>query len=125
KFATVSCQITDSLLSCMKVNADIYCLHSASFQSHVKARESLTLTEEALLHNIRARAGQDPGYQLKYTLNPAGVRRVANPFRARTPFYGGPQGSRASNPGLKLANAFGVFIEIFKLMQYFSWWCSV
>src|ERR1041385_8950122 len=35
-FSTVSCQITDGLLSCMKVNADIYFLHSASFQSYVK-----------------------------------------------------------------------------------------
>jgi hypothetical protein len=31
----VSFQRTDSLLSCMKVNADIYCAHSASFQSPV------------------------------------------------------------------------------------------
>src|SRR5688572_12604216 len=35
-FSTVSCQITDGLLSCMKVNADIYFLHSASFQSHIR-----------------------------------------------------------------------------------------
>src|SRR5215216_520092 len=35
KLSTISCQITDGLLSCMKVNADIYFLHSASFQSHV------------------------------------------------------------------------------------------
>src|SRR5678816_2710218 len=43
-FATISCQITDGLLSCMKVNADIYFLHSASFQSHVTraVRESST-----------------------------------------------------------------------------------
>src|SRR4029453_4959509 len=33
-FSTLSCQITDRLLSCMKVNADIYCVHSASFRSH-------------------------------------------------------------------------------------------
>src|SRR6185503_4369349 len=36
KFSTISCQITDGLLSCMKVNADIYFLHSASFQSHIR-----------------------------------------------------------------------------------------
>jgi hypothetical protein len=35
EFASFSFQITDSLLSCMKVNADIYCFHSASFQSPV------------------------------------------------------------------------------------------
>src|SRR2546426_12605064 len=30
EFASFSFQITDRLLSCMKVNADIYCVHSAS-----------------------------------------------------------------------------------------------
>src|SRR5262245_39777846 len=42
--STVSCQITDGLLSCMKVNADIYFLHSASFQSPCQraGRESST-----------------------------------------------------------------------------------
>src|SRR6266705_7154279 len=48
EFASFSFQITDRLLSCMKVNADIYCVHSASFQSHVRAAASLALTEEAL-----------------------------------------------------------------------------
>src|SRR6266496_1070499 len=33
EFASFSFQITDGLLACMKVNADIYCIHSASFQS--------------------------------------------------------------------------------------------
>src|SRR6266852_5194011 len=33
EFASFSFQITDRLLSGMKVNADIYCVHSASFQS--------------------------------------------------------------------------------------------
>src|SRR5258708_33462147 len=32
EFASFSFQITDRLLTCMKVNADIYCVHSASFQ---------------------------------------------------------------------------------------------
>src|SRR5437879_2636722 len=36
EFASFSFQITDRLLLCMKVNADIYCLHSASSQSPVK-----------------------------------------------------------------------------------------
>src|SRR5262245_12972791 len=36
EFASFSFQITDRLLSCMKVNADIYWVHSASFQSLVK-----------------------------------------------------------------------------------------
>src|SRR5438046_2519310 len=48
EFSSFSFQITDRLLPCMKVNADIYCLHSASFQSHVRAAASLALTEEAL-----------------------------------------------------------------------------
>src|SRR6185369_10097842 len=43
EFASFSFQITDGLLSCMKVNADIYFLHSASFQSHIsKLNVSLT-----------------------------------------------------------------------------------
>src|SRR3977135_4230108 len=41
EFASFSFQITDRLLSCMKVNADIYCLHSASFQSPSKRALSL------------------------------------------------------------------------------------
>src|SRR6266446_1224413 len=49
EFASFSFQITDRLLPCMKVNADIYCLHSASFQSpRQSAAVSLALTEEAL-----------------------------------------------------------------------------
>src|SRR5678815_2828477 len=52
-FTSISCQITDGLLTCMKVNADIYFLHSASFQSHVREaeRESNNSRTEALLHN--------------------------------------------------------------------------
>src|SRR5258707_2653287 len=42
EFASFSFQITDRLLSCMKVNADIYCLHSASFQSPVKESREFT-----------------------------------------------------------------------------------
>src|SRR6185369_2227788 len=34
EFASFSFQITDRLLPGMKVNADVYCAHSASFQSH-------------------------------------------------------------------------------------------
>ena len=41
EFASFSFQITDRLLSCMKVNADIYCVHSASFQSPSKRALSL------------------------------------------------------------------------------------
>src|ERR1700730_9951871 len=53
EFASFSFQITDGLLSCMKVNADIYCVHSASFQSHVRAvRESSIHGRRRLLHNI-------------------------------------------------------------------------
>src|SRR5689334_21971533 len=48
EFASFSFQITGRLLSCMQVNADIYCLHSASCQSPVRADVSLALTREAL-----------------------------------------------------------------------------
>src|ERR1700681_1505615 len=41
EFASFSFQITDRLLPCMKVHADIYCLHSASFQSPSKRAASL------------------------------------------------------------------------------------
>src|SRR5438270_11943556 len=41
ELTSFSCQITDRLLTCMKVNADIYCLHSASFQSPSKRALSL------------------------------------------------------------------------------------
>src|SRR5258708_6351077 len=41
EFASFSFQITDRLLTCMKVNADIYCVHSASFQSPSKRALSL------------------------------------------------------------------------------------
>src|SRR5437660_2868013 len=55
ELTTFSCQITDRLLSCMKVNADIYCFHSASFQSHVQStgREFTTRGRRRLLHNIK------------------------------------------------------------------------
>jgi len=47
-------------LSCMKVNADIYCLHSASFQSPVKeSREFITRGGRRLLHNISTGSGSD------------------------------------------------------------------
>src|SRR5216684_8535383 len=53
EFASFSFQITDRLLPCMKVNADIYCVHSASSQSPVKeSREFTTRGGRRLLHNI-------------------------------------------------------------------------
>src|SRR5687768_6652716 len=55
EFASFSFQITDRLLSCVKVNADIYCLHGASLQSHVTectGREFNTHGGRRLLHNI-------------------------------------------------------------------------
>src|SRR5216684_1109044 len=53
EFASFSFQITDRLLACMKVNADIYCVHSASFQSPSKeSREFTTHGGRRLLHNI-------------------------------------------------------------------------
>ena len=36
------------------------------------------------------------------------VRNDRNPFRVNNEIMDDPQGSRSSNPGLKLANAFGV-----------------
>jgi len=65
----------------MKVNADIYCLHSASFQSHVKARESLTLTEEALLHNIRVRGTRTLGKRMELSFNPEKGLAIGEPFQ--------------------------------------------
>src|SRR3977135_409302 len=62
EFASFSFQITDRLLSCMKVNADIYCVHSASFQSHVTEstdREFSTHGRRRLLHNISTGSGSD------------------------------------------------------------------
>src|SRR5882724_3226586 len=61
EFASFSFQITDRLLPCMKVNADIYCLHSASSQSPVKeSREFTTRGGRRLLHNITTNS-KDPG----------------------------------------------------------------
>src|SRR6185369_998359 len=54
EFTCFSCQITDRLLSCMKVNANIYCVHSASFQSLVKGSPEFTQGGRRLLHNIKA-----------------------------------------------------------------------
>src|SRR5215217_1355882 len=45
----------------------------------------------------------------KYSLNPERVRQPPNPFRVWSLFFVYSQGSRErSNPGLELANAFGV-----------------
>src|SRR6267143_1376433 len=53
EFASFSFQITDGLLSCMKVNADIYCVHSASFQSHdTELLRVYHSRGRRLLHNI-------------------------------------------------------------------------
>jgi hypothetical protein len=41
-------------LSCVKVNANIYCVHSASFQSLVKDSPEFTQGGRRLLHNIKA-----------------------------------------------------------------------
>src|SRR5215510_9828679 len=46
EFASFNFQITDGLLSCMKVNANIYLLHSASFQSHI-SQLNVSLTTHA------------------------------------------------------------------------------
>src|ERR1043165_6826307 len=44
----------------MKVNADIYFLHSASFQSHARAVVRVYSHAEALLHNIKVVAELQP-----------------------------------------------------------------
>jgi hypothetical protein len=44
----------------------------------------------------------------KFRVNPERVPRLANPFRVSTPTSYGPMVLASSNPGLKLANAFGV-----------------
>src|SRR5215510_8343997 len=46
EFASFNFQITDGLLSCMKVNANIYLLHSASFQSHISQLNVSLTTHE-------------------------------------------------------------------------------
>ena len=51
--------------------------------------------------------------------NPERVRWLANPFRVNDNSCLIPGLSLRSNPGLKLANAFGVFIQVFKLMRSF------
>jgi len=49
---------------------------------------------------------------VKYIIAPQRVRRPANPFRVQRLFDVLTPGlSLRSNPGLKLANAFGVFIQ--------------
>jgi hypothetical protein len=57
------------------------------------------------------------------SVNPERVRRLANPFRVWTPFsLKDPGFSLHSNPGLKLANAFGV---ISKLNHYANLICCL
>src|SRR5215213_4608322 len=54
------------------------------------------------------------GFNLNYESNPERVRRLANPFRVSADFGNSPPGlSLRSNPGLKLANAFGVTANAF------------
>src|SRR5215831_11405791 len=61
EFASFSFQITDRLLPCMKVNADIYCLHSASFQSPVKESREFTTHGEGGACFITSRTYTKPG----------------------------------------------------------------
>jgi len=59
----------------MKVNADIYFLHSASFQSHIRELNvSLTHETEALLHNIRVVAIESTFEPMKWATD---VARIA------------------------------------------------
>src|SRR6185503_2858994 len=55
KLSALRCQITNRLLSCMKVNADIYSFHSASFQSQcLRAECEFTTRGGRLFHNIKS-----------------------------------------------------------------------
>src|SRR5678816_1310131 len=48
------------------------------------------------------------GSLLRIATNPEGVRLAMNPFRVNIPLFAYPGLSLRSNPGLGLANAFGV-----------------
>src|SRR6185369_1319155 len=53
---------------------------------------------------------ENPGTNLSEALNPVRVPLAANPFRVERYVCFGPRvGAKRSSPGLKLANAFGVF----------------
>jgi hypothetical protein len=58
---------------------------------------------------------ENPGYTSKESLNPERVRQLVNPFRVTNHKHTSPGLSLRSNPGLTLANAFGVK---FKLRHY-------
>jgi len=58
---------------------------------------------------------ENPGTQFRIVTNPEGVRRLANPFRVQFYLIFWSQGCRcAPTPGLKLANASGVFWSNFQ-----------
>src|SRR6185369_4609735 len=59
----------------------------------------------------RVRACENPGTITKKRSNPERVPQLANPFRVDLGCWFQTQGSRSSNPGLKLANAFGVISQ--------------
>jgi len=53
---------------------------------------------------------ENPGTNLSEALNPVRVPLAANPFRVERYVCFGPRvGAKRSSPGLKLANAFGIF----------------
>ena len=54
---------------------------------------------------------ENPGTKPRFHSNPERVRQLPNPFRVDAPIFNRiPRLSLRSNPGLKLANAFGVQI---------------
>src|ERR1051326_7689848 len=71
----------------MKVNADIYFLHSASFQSHARAVVRVYSHPEALLHNIKVVAELQPwasiSERLRRSLNRARLWRFLDCARLR------------------------------------------
>ncbi len=57
----------------------------------------------------RLERSDNPGVKPKEMVNPERVRRLANPYRVQFMLGYKPRVVASSNPGLKLANAFGVF----------------
>ena len=61
------------------------------------------------------------GLAFQIIYNPVRVRQLGNPYRVHLiSCFSDPGLSLRSNPGLKLANAFGVILLPFKLMHYLT-----
>ena len=72
----------------------------------------LQTTPQALANfSPRLERSDNFGLAFQINYNPERVSQLANPFQGSIEFFRLPQGSRSSNPGLKLANAFGVYAD--------------